>query len=134
MTVYRKPLLLAAVVVEKRGEWFMLDFLAKGSSQVKRNGKVVGHTRRNPDRTELANELLDGIRDDFPKATSIGARVGSGPYMPIHGPSKSPGNFRFQMWLRVPRVSLARFLDVLGLHESEVREPPRVEWPAELTR
>ncbi|MBW2673550.1 MAG: hypothetical protein JRD89_09080 [Deltaproteobacteria bacterium] len=59
--IYRHPDFDAAVVLERRGGKLLLDFLAKGSSQQRRGGKIVGYTRRNPDRRAMVLHVLQRL-------------------------------------------------------------------------
>ncbi len=127
MSVHYHPKFDASVVIECRNGVIMLDFLAKGRSQNKRDGQVVGYTLRNPERKQLAAHILEQLS----AATVVGSRAGKGSFV-AGTVSCSPGNFRYQVWLRLPNaaqpVSVRRMCG-LTLDTERKRQPATVAWP-----
>jgi hypothetical protein len=113
----------AVVIIERRAGLVLLDFPAQGNSQRRAGGKVVGYTRRNPDRRALVKHMLATLEADFADACPVGAKGGKGgnwgsdtsvdvllaeptslttemgfdTMAALHSKSR---NYRFSMWLR----------------------------------
>jgi len=147
--IYTHPDLDAAVAIERRGGVFLLDFLAKGRSQKKRAGKVVGYTLRNPDRRALVDNVLASLADAYPKLILLGASGGKGAPLTVFEPPvlignpavrqaySRAGNYRWRVWVRPHpgRAALTPtgFALVLGLERDEQHRPVTTDWPEELS-
>lgn len=150
MSIYRHPDHDAAVAIERRGCVILIDVLARGRSQKRAGGKVVGYTQRNPDRRALVEHLLYWLPAAYPEARAVGAAGGKGaPFEALDSSLTSTlvrasysaaGNYRWRLWLRtnhprerhgmgtpVPRVAAA-----IGLRPDESHRSVTTEWPAEL--
>ena len=150
--LYHHPDFDAAVAIERRGQLVLLDFLAKGRSQRRAGGKVVGYTTRNPDRRALVDHVLAqlagaGDHPPWPGTVAVGSAGGKGaPYTPLDVDALDPsvrrsysaaGNYRWRLWLRLPAreltTQLGQELDnlawVLGLEPFEAHRPVKTTWP-----
>jgi len=139
--IYQHPDFDAAVAIERRGQLVMFDFLAKGSSQKRAGGKVVGYSSRNPERGALVGHVL-AMLDEVGVAVGVAGGKGA-PFVPLEVEVSDPavrrsysagGNYRWRLWVRLPPalddVSIAA--SVLGLEPCEAHRPVKTSWPAVL--
>lgn len=132
--IYCHPDLDAAVAIERRGQLVLLDFLAKGRSQKRAGGKVVGYATRNADRRALVDHVLAqlagaGDTPPWPGTVAVGAAGGKGaPYTALDVDATDPavrrsysaaGNYRWRLWLRLAPGELCE----VYLNDRGEREP-----------
>lgn len=131
--IVKHPDLDAALNIDLRGAFgrlpadtceLLLDFLARGRSQKRAKGKVVGYTTRNPDRRKLVIHVLQRAAETLDKAKIVAWR-GAGDTVhrcdvalrcgacgrhhdgaPVaksapFGLYQQAGNFRWRAWIRV---------------------------------
>jgi hypothetical protein len=147
--ICRHPDLDAAVSIERRGQLLLLDFLARGRSQKRAGGKVVGYTTRNPDRRQLVDHVLSQFSNfglvfakQRPGFLAVGSSGGKGgPYAGLGVPADDPavrrsysasGNYRWSLWLRLPGpigLDLNDLAFVFGLVPDETHRPVKASWP-----
>ena len=102
-TFFKYQDLDAKVCIATCNSYTIVSFLAKGNSQIKKSGLVVGHKRRNPDRKAMVDRLLPLL----PNAYIV--RYGSKNVPPVKGDidpatmrklySKG-GNFQFDIAIK----------------------------------
>ena len=153
--IYGHPDFDAAVAIERRGSIILLDFLARGRSQRRADGNVVGYTQRNPERRKLVDHvlaLLPGVFKHVSKALGprhlrpvLGAAGGKGAPVTVFDPPlrlddpavrasySASGNYRWRLWIRCGAREAA-FAAVLGLEANEHHRPVTTNWPDELTQ
>jgi hypothetical protein len=143
--------LAAAVAIERRGSYVMLDFLARGRSQKRAGGKVVGYATRNPDRRQVVDDVLFELAVAFPKAPVVGTAGGKGapfelldppllmaagrgvPNPAVRSSYSAAGNYRWRVWLRLPqRLSALDVALLVGLVPDEHHRAVTTEWPEAL--
>lgn len=145
--IYRHPDHDAAVSVTKRAGVIQLDLLAKGRSQKRAGGKVVGYATRNPDRRQLVDHLFDVLarRRSCLVVGGQGGK-GGGELVPLQGwleddavreaarkTYSAAGNYRWRLFVRPGNVSVERFTAELGLVPDEHHRAVTTEWPQELS-
>ncbi len=142
--IYRHPDHGAAVAIERRGDVVLLDFLARGTSQKRVRGKVVGSTPRNPDRLALVEHVLQSL--PLQVALALGAAGGKGApfarldrvvaHSDVRASYRRAGNYRWRLYLRVvglPRAwGPSTVAELLGLVPCPEHRPVTTEWPTGL--
>lgn len=138
----RHPDFDAVVAIERRGDTVLIDLPAKGNSQRKAGGKVVGYTRRNPGRRALFGHLLTVLNTHLGTARPVCVKGGKGGAFgsaldyalvdTVAGAAKyysRGGNYRFSIWLQgnMP-LGAAGMLETFGL-EPTAHKGAGVEWP-----
>jgi hypothetical protein len=141
-SVFAHPDLDACVAIEVRADGvILLDFLAKGRSQRREGGKVVGYNKRNPDRLALVEHCLEALDDAGFVAVASSCRgdvtqLDEDLLVDARQSYSRAGNFRWSLFVRPSfgfRAASRRRGDVLavealGLAERKHR-PVKTSWP-----
>lgn len=129
----------ACVAIEVRADGLiLLDFLAKGRSQRREGGKVVGYTKRNPERTQLAKHILEALDDDGAlfvasscrgQVSEFGSTMALSVLDAVRSSHSQAGNFRWSLYVRTSKkTNTAKLAEQLGLVERKHR-PVKTSWP-----
>ena len=123
----------ANIFIEKRGPVFMFDFLARGNSQKRKNGKVIGYRKRNPERSQLLAAILEALELQHPGFSFLGSTYGKGaqfdPTLDVRSAFRKAGNFRFCFWVSLSEdVTVQDLMGSLELERSNNKPTPGI-WP-----